>query len=174
MPPDNLLDFAEVARAVNIPIATGERLTTKAEFASLLRTGGAAILQPALGRSGGLWEARKIAALAEAFNAQMAPHLYAGPIEWAANIHLSVSIPNLLIAETIETEFHDQLIHGTIRVEDGFVAAPESPGLGIEVNEELARSHPYCGDRLHLEMQEVPCDYQDGNIFEGGAPPRDA
>ncbi len=174
VPPDNLLDFAEVARAVNIPIATGERLTTKAEFASLLRTGGAAILQPALGRSGGLWEARKIAALAEAFNAQMAPHLYAGPIEWAANIHLSVSIPNLLIAETIETEFHDQLIHGTIRVEDGFVAAPESPGLGIEVNEELARSHPYCGDRLHLEMQEVPCDYQDGNIFEGGAPPRDA
>ena len=174
VPPDNLLEFAEVARKVNIPVATGERLTTRAEFATLLRTGGAAILQPALGRSGGIWESRKIAAMAEAFNAHMAPHLYAGPVEWAANIHLSVSIPNLLIAETIETEFHDQLINGAIKVENGFVPAPEAPGLGIEVNEELARSQPYSGDQLHLEMQEAPCNYQGGNIFEGGAPARKA
>ncbi len=173
VPPDNLLEFAEVARAVNIPVATGERLTTKAEFASLLRIGGAAVLQPALGRSGGIWETRKVAAIAEAFNAHLAPHLYAGSVEWAANIHLSVSIPNLLIAETIETEFHNRLIRGAIKVENGFVPAPEGPGLGIDVDEELARSHPYEGDRLHLEMQEAPCDYQNGNIFEGGAPVRD-
>ncbi|MGY9050429.1 MAG: mandelate racemase/muconate lactonizing enzyme family protein, partial [Rhodobacterales bacterium] len=87
IPPDNLLEFAQVARAVRIPIATGERLTTKSEFATLLRTGGASILQPALGRSGGIWETKKIAAMAEAFNAEMAPHLYAGPVEWAANVH---------------------------------------------------------------------------------------
>ena len=79
IPPDNLLDFAEVARAVRIPVATGERLSTKAEFTTLLRTGGARILQPALGRSGGIWETKKIAAIAEGFTAQMAPHLYAGP-----------------------------------------------------------------------------------------------
>jgi len=172
IPPDNLLEFARVARAVNIPVATGERLTTKAEFAVLLRTAGAAILQPALGRCGGILETRKIAALAEAFNAQLAPHLYAGPVEWAANIHLSVSIPNFLIAETIETEFHDRLIGGTIKVDNGFVPAPEGPGLGVEVNEELARSHPYTGDRLHLEMQEAPCNYRSGNVFEGGASTR--
>jgi galactonate dehydratase len=59
-----------------------------------------------LGRAGGIWEARKIAAMAEAFGAQMAPHLYAGPVEWAANIHLAAAIPNLLMAETIETAFH--------------------------------------------------------------------
>ncbi len=88
IPPDNLLEFAEVARAVRIPVATGERLTTKAEFAAVLRTGGAKILQPALGRAGGIWEAKKIAAIAEVYNAEMAPHLYAGPVEWAANIHL--------------------------------------------------------------------------------------
>jgi len=174
IPPDNLLEFERVARAVNIPVATGERMTTKAEFATLLRTGGASILQPALGRAGGLWEMKKLAGMAEAFNAQMAPHLYAGPVEWAANIHLSVSIPNLLIAETIETEYHDRLIRGTIQVENGFVAAPQAPGLGIDIDEDLARAHPYHGDGLHLQMQEAPCDYQNGNIFQGGAPVKTA
>ncbi|WP_323770633.1 mandelate racemase/muconate lactonizing enzyme family protein [Antarctobacter sp.] len=170
IPPDNLLEFAEVARAVRIPIATGERLTTRAEFAALLRTGGAKILQPALGRAGGIWEMRKLAALAESFNAEMAPHLYAGPIEWAANIQLSVSIPNLLIAETIETPFHAALIKSAIKVDNGYVAAPQAPGLGIEVDEDLARAHPYTGDGLHLQMQDAPCDYANGNAFQGGAP----
>ena len=170
IPPDNVAQMAEVAARVAIPVATGERLSTKAEFAPVLRAGAASILQPALGRVGGIWEAKKIAAMAEVYNAQMAPHLYAGPIEWAANIHFAVSIPNLLIAETIETPFHDQLIKGSIRVERGFVPAPEAPGLGIEVDEDLARAHPYRGTGLHLEMQEAPCDYVDGNAFEGGAP----
>ena len=171
IPPDNLLEFAEVARAVRIPIATGERLTTKAEFATLLRTGGAKILQPALGRAGGIWEMKKVAAMAEAFNAELAPHLYAGPVEWAANIHFAASIPNLLIAETIETPFHDALIRGAIRVENGYIPVPDGPGLGIEVDEDLARAHPYTGTGLHLQMQAAPCDYHGGNAFLGGAPP---
>jgi len=151
-------------------VATGERMTTKAEFATLLQTGGAAILQPALGRAGGIWEMKKLAAIAEVFNAQMAPHLYAGPIEWAANIHLAASIPNLLIIETIETKFHNDLIGGSIQVENGFVQAPQAPGLGIEVNEALARAHPFDGEGLHLQMQDAPCDYQNSNSFAGGAP----
>ena len=174
IPPDNVAEMAKVAQSVRIPVATGERLTTKAEFAPVLRAGAATILQPALGRAGGIWEAKKIAAMAEVYNAQMAPHLYAGPVEWAANIHLAVSIPNLLMAETIETPFHDALIRSAIRVEEGFVPAPTAPGLGIDVDEDLARAHPYTGDGLHLQMQEDPCDYVDGNAFEGGAPaPRD-
>ena len=170
IPPDNIPEMARVARAVRIPVATGERLTTKAEFAAVLQAGAATILQPALGRAGGIWEMKKVAAIAEAHNAQMAPHLYAGPVEWAANIHLAASIPNLLMAETIETPFHDALIKGTIRVENGFIAAPTAPGLGIEVDEALARAHPFTGDGLHLQMQEAPCDYVNGNRFEGGAP----
>ena len=170
VPPDNVDAMARVARAVNIPVATGERLTTKAEFAALLRAGAAEILQPALGRAGGLWEMKKVAAMAEGFNVQMAPHLYAGPVEWAANLHFATSIPNLLIAETIETPFHDALIGGTIRVEDGFVSLSDAPGLGIEVDEALARAHPYTGTGLHLEMQEDPCSYTGDNAFEGGAP----
>ena len=170
VPPDNPAAMAEVARAVRIPVATGERLTTKAEFAAVLAAGAATILQPALGRSGGLWETKKIAALAETHNAQIAPHLYAGPVEWAANIHLAASIPNLLMIETIETPFHDALIKSKIRVEDGFVLPPETPGLGIEVDEDLARAHPYTGTGLHLEMRDAPCDYANGNNFQGGAP----
>ena len=170
VPPDDIPGMAEVARAVSIPLATGERLTTLSEFSAVLRAGAAAILQPALGRAGGLWQGRKIAALAEAHGAQIAPHLYAGPVEWAANIHLAAATPNLLMAETIETPFHAALIGGAIGVEEGFIPLPQAPGLGIAFDETLARAHPYDGDALHLEMQEDPCDYAEGNSFQGGAP----
>ncbi len=170
IPPDAVGEMAKVASATSIPVATGERLCTKAEFAPVLRQGVATILQPALGRAGGIWEMKKVAAIAEVYNAQMAPHLYAGPVEWAANIHLAMSIPNILMCECIETPFHDALVTRSIRVEDGFIKAPEGPGLGIEVDEDLARAHPFKGTGLHLEMQEDPCDYANGNAFQGGAP----
>ena len=170
--PDNLLEFQKLARSLKVPIAAGERLTTKYELATLLRSGGISILQPALGRAGGIWEMKKTSAIAEVFNAQMAPHLYAGPIEWAANIQLAVSIPNILILETIETNFHDELIKSSIQVDDGYIKAPQAPGLGIEVNEDLARRNPFDGDGLHLMMQDEPCDYKNGNFFHGGAPPK--
>ena len=171
IPPDNLSEFRKVQNALSIPIATGERLTTKMEFAEVLKSGGASIIQPALGRAGGIWETKKAAAIAEVFNAQVAPHLYAGPIEWAANVQLSASIPNLLIAESIETSFHDSLINGKIKVEDGHIEVSQEAGLGIEVNETLAEQHPYNGTDLHLMMQDDPCDYSNGNSFSGGAPP---
>ena len=172
IPPDNVNEMAKVARATSIPVATGERLTTKAEFAPVLRSGAATILQPALGRSGGILETKKIAAMAEVYNAQMAPHLYAGPVEWAANIQLAANIPNLLIAETIGTggDFHLPLIKHSIKWEEGYIIAPTAPGLGIEFDEDLARAHPWTGNGLHLEMQEAPCNYSEENRFEGGAP----
>lgn len=171
IPPDNFPALREVASRSPVPVATGERLTTKAEFAQALAHG-AQILQPALGRAGGIWEAKKIATLAEAYNAQMAPHLYAGPIEWAANVHLAASIPNLLMAETIETDFHHNLIKGGLTVDDGYIPVPTGPGLGIEVDEALARAHPYNGNGLHLQMTEAEVSYHEANIFEGGAPPK--
>ena len=108
--------MAKVAAATSIPVATGERLTTKNEFAQVLATGAATILQPALGRAGGILEGKKIAAIAETYNAQIAPHLYAGPVEWAANIQLAACIPNLLMVETIQTggDFHLPLIKHSI------------------------------------------------------------
>jgi L-alanine-DL-glutamate epimerase-like enolase superfamily enzyme len=145
--------MAEVARYTCLPIATGERLTTKYEFARVLACGAASILQPALGRVGGILEAKKIAAMAEAHYAQMAPHLYCGPVEGAANVQLAACIPNFLILESIERweGFHGEIISG-IRWEDGHVIPPTEPGLGITLNEALARAHPYTGDELHLVM----------------------
>ncbi len=172
VPPDNIPAMAQVAAATGIPVATGERLTTKAEFAQVLAAGAANILQPALGRAGGIWEGRKIAALAEAAGAQVAPHLYAGPVEWAANIHFAASIPNLLMVETILTggAFHLALIGHTIAWEDGYITPPTAPGLGIAFDEDLARAHPWDGAGLHLEMQQAPCDYSSENVFGGGSP----
>jgi L-alanine-DL-glutamate epimerase-like enolase superfamily enzyme len=174
IPPDNLLEFQNVAKQVRIPIATGERMTTKAEFSAVLRTGGASILQPALGRSGGILETKKIAAIGEVYNAQIAPHLYAGPVEWAANIQLAANIPNLLLVETILTggDFHLKLIKNSIKWEDGFIIAPTEPGLGISFDEQVALDNPYNGKELHLQMSEEGCDYQNKNDFLGGAPPR--
>ena len=152
-----------------MPIAAGERLTTKAEFATLLRAGGVGIVQPSLGRVGGLLEARKVAVLAEGFGAQVAPHLYAGPIAWAAAIQLGLSIPNFLILESIGTGggFHAELLKRPVRWEDGYVLAPEEPGLGVEIDEAVARAHPWRGDRLHLEMSPEPPDPR-GPPFGGG------
>ena len=167
-PPDHIEDMARVARNVRIPVATGERMTTKSEFATVLRAGAAEILQPALGRAGGIWEMKKTAAIAEVFNAQMAPHLYAGPVEWAANIHLAASIPNILMAETIETPFHDALIKGIYSRSRtaSLHRTDNAPGLGIERRRRpRPRAIPTQDDGLHLQMQEDPCDYADGNNF---------
>jgi len=157
--PESIDALARINAAVTTPIATGERLTTKYEFARVLACGAASILQPALGRVGGILEAKKIAAMAEAHYAQIAPHLYCGPVEGAANVHLATCIPNFLILESIERwdGFHGQIVSG-IRWEDGYVIPPTGPGLGIEFDEELARAHPYTGDELHLEMGPSPCE----------------
>jgi galactonate dehydratase len=114
-----------------------------------------------LGRVGGLLESRKIAGMAEAHYAQVAPHLYCGPIVGAANVQLAASIPNFLILESIERwdGFHAEILKVPIRWEAGYVIVPSEPGLGVELDEDVARAHPYPADgRLHLEMAERPID----------------
>jgi 2-dehydro-3-deoxyphosphogalactonate aldolase len=158
VPPDSPEEMAKVARATTIPIATGERLTTKYDFARLLHAGSAAILQMNLGRVGGILEAKKIAGMAEVHHAQIAPHLYCGPVVGAANIQLATCSPNFLILEGIERwqGFHAEILKKPIKWQDGFVIPPTEPGLGVELNEEVARQHPYKGTMLHLEMANYP------------------
>jgi 2-dehydro-3-deoxyphosphogalactonate aldolase len=158
VPPENADEMARVARSTTIPIATGERLTTKYEFARLLGAQAASILQMALGRVGGILEAKKIAGMAEAHYAQIAPHLYCGPIEGAANIHIGACSPNFLIQEGIQTwdGFHAEILKKPIRWEEGYLLPPTEPGLGVELNEDVAEQHPYSGKRLHLEMLDRP------------------
>jgi galactonate dehydratase len=157
-PPEMPEEMAKVARQTSIPIATGERLATKYEFARVLELKAAAILQMALGRVGGLLEAKKIAGMAEAHYAQIAPHLYCGPIEGAANIQISACSPNFLILESIQTwgGFHAEILKDPIRWEEGYVIPPTGPGLGVELNETVAAQHPYHGKELHLEMLDRP------------------
>ena len=157
-PPESPEEMAKVARKTSIPIATGERLTTKYEFSRVLETGAASILQPALGRVGGILEAKKIAGMAEASYAQIAPHLYCGPIEGAANIQLSTCSPNFLMLEGIQRwdGFHAEILKKPIRWESGYVIPPTEPGLGVELDEEVALAHPYSDTELHLEMADKP------------------
>jgi 2-dehydro-3-deoxyphosphogalactonate aldolase len=158
VPPDSPEEMALVARATSIPIAAGERLTTKYDFLRVLRANAAAILQMNLGRVGGLLEAKKIAGMAEAQHVQIAPHLYCGPIVGAANIQLAACSPNFLILEGIERwqGFHAEILRKPIRWEGGYVIPSREPGLGVELNEAVARANPYRGDKLHLEMTQHP------------------
>lgn len=158
VPPEMPEEMAKVARATSIPVATGERLTTKYEFARVLETGAASILQMNLGRVGGLLEAKKIAGMAETRYAQIAPHLYCGPVVGAANIQLAACSPNFLILESIQTwqGFQAEILKSPIRWEEGHVIPPTAPGLGIELDEAVLERHPYAGDRLHLEMADRP------------------
>lgn len=155
-PPDQMDAIGRVAHATSIPVATGERLTTKMEFHQALKAG-VSILQPDIGRSGGIWETKKIAMTAELYNAQIAPHIYCGPVAHAAATHLAISSPNFLILETIQTEFHDTVVQKPLTWEAGYMVAPTEPGLGLTLNEEVINAHHYTtGGRLHLEMTQVP------------------
>ncbi|MEO0362776.1 MAG: enolase C-terminal domain-like protein, partial [Pseudomonadota bacterium] len=83
------------------------------------------------------------------------PHLYCGPIEGAANVQLAACIPNFLILESIERwdGFHAKILKTPMRWEDGYVLPPTEPGIGVELDEDVARAHPYEGDELHLGME---------------------
>jgi L-alanine-DL-glutamate epimerase-like enolase superfamily enzyme len=156
VPPDMPEVMAEVARSTSIPVATGERLTTKWEFARIIEQRAAAILQPNLGRSGGILETKKIAAMAEAYHVQIAPHCYCGPIEAAANIQLAATLPNFLILEAILDfgGFHGDLLKKKIEWQDGYVIPSNEPGLGVELDEAVCAAHPWQGRDLHLGMVE--------------------
>ena len=157
VPPENFEEMGRVSYSTTIPIATGERLTTKYEFSKVLQSQGASILQMNLGRVGGILEAKKIAGLAETHYAQIAPHLYCGPIVGAANIQISTCSPNFLILEGVKDwgDFYSEILKDPIKWEKGYVIPSDKPGLGVELNEKLAEKAIYEGTKLHLEMAEI-------------------
>jgi galactonate dehydratase len=157
VPPENFDAMGMVANSTTIPIATGERLTTKYEFSKVLNSKAASILQMNLGRVGGILEAKKIAAIAETQYAQIAPHLYCGPIVGAANIQISTCCPNFLIIEGVKEwqGFYSEILKEPIQWEKGYVIPSDKPGLGVELNENVAKKYSYSGSKLHLEMAEL-------------------
>jgi 2-dehydro-3-deoxyphosphogalactonate aldolase len=151
--------MAEVANKTSIPVATGERLTTKYEFFDVLKNNAASIIQMNLGRVGGILEAKKIASLAEVFYAQIAPHLYNGPVGAAASIQLATASPNFLIQESIQTwgGFYEEILKEPIIWREGFIIPSAKPGLGIELNKKVVEAaSPYKGKKLHISMDSKP------------------
>ena len=157
VPPENFEEMGKVASSTSIPVATGERLATKYEFSKILESKGASILQMNLGRVGGILESKKIAGFAETHYAQIAPHLYCGPIVGAANIQIATCSPNFLILEGVKNwgDFYSEILDEPIEWKNGYVIPPTKPGLGIELNENVLNKNTYNGSKLHLEMAEI-------------------
>ncbi len=145
VPPENVNEMARVARSTSIPIATGERLTTKFEFREVLDKQAAQILNVAVGRAGGILESKKIAGMAEAHYAQIAPWMSTGPIAEAAAVQLSTCCPNFLILEGIEKwdGFASEVLKEPFKWEKGYLEIPTGPGLGVELDEKVAAKHLY-------------------------------
>lgn len=146
VPHTNVSAMVEVARRSPVPIATGESLSNKQQFAELLKHDAVSILQPEPLNLGGLFAARKIADMVDAHFGMVAPHSAQGPVSSAACVQLNASTPNFYIHEIFD-EFNEpwekEIVINPVEVVDGYIEIPERPGLGIDLNlEEIAR-HPY-------------------------------
>jgi galactonate dehydratase len=141
VPPENIEEMARVAAHTSIPIAAGERLATKYEFARLIERQAAQIIQLDVGQCGGILESKKIAAMAEAHYALIAPHMYQGPIAAAAAVQLDTCSPNFYIQEYNVNALHAEIFVAPIRFERGVITPPTGPGLGVELDEAVVRRH---------------------------------
>jgi len=139
---DSVISQGEIAGRTTIPVANGERMHTIWEFRELLTHGGPQYVRPDVGLAGGLTQCKKIAAIAESFHSAVVTHNYLGPILTAASVHLDTSIPNFLTQEyamSDEAE-HNQIYRTVLKREGGYIPVPETPGLGVVLDEELLKS----------------------------------
>ena len=142
--PENIDALASLRAKVNIPIATGEMLYTKFAFRDVLVKGAADILQPDVCVTGGLGEMKRIAALAETFYANIAPHNPMGPVAIAVNVHFAASTQNFLILEYVPDDKPPRrdFVKEPLVVKDGYIDVPDGPGYGIELNEDAFERYP--------------------------------
>lgn len=150
---ENYEAFREIASCTTTPIATGERLFTRWDFKKIFEQGVVDIIQPDLSHAGGILECRKIAAMAEVYDMAVAPHCPLGPIALAACLNLDACTPNAIIQEqslgihyNVGNDLLDFLTDKTVfNYENGYVAIPQKPGLGIEINESKVRELSLAG-----------------------------
>jgi galactonate dehydratase len=148
VPPDNHKALAKAAAGINLPVATGERLTNKWEFRELFELQACDIIQPDITNTCGLAEGKKIAAMAEVRYMMVAPHNVGGPVSTAACLHLDATLPNFKVQEYFN-DFVDAWVKtvatGLPEVDpaDGCFALPSGPGLGVELNEAAIAEHPF-------------------------------
>lgn len=141
VPPEMVEEMARVAAQTSIPIAAGERLATKYDFANLLEKQAAGIIQVDVGQCGGILEAKKIAAIAESHHALIAPHMYVGPIAAAAAVQLDTCSANFMLQEFNDGPLHREIFEEPILVKDGFITTPTGPGLGLVLDDKVVARH---------------------------------
>ena len=151
-PPDTPTMLTQVANNTDVPLAAGERLYTRAEFADLLAQQLVSFIQPDILHCGGFSEARKIAAMAEAYGVPVCPHNAAGPVGTAITLQLAACTPNFLWLEYFygDAPWRDEVCLPAIEVKNGFAAVPSAPGLGLSLNQRVATLHPYQARDLHF------------------------
>lgn len=164
VPPGDFEGLASLGRRTSVPLATGERLVDRAEFNTAFASGAVSIIQPDICHCGGLLEAKKIAAQAEAFGIGVAPHNPLGPIAGAAALHFAVSTPNHVIQEEMvgAVPWYFDVVQGPIERAEGYWQVPQAPGLGVEVNEAECRRHPFAQEVLHTTNAVI----DDGTIVD--------
>lgn len=162
--PEVLDAMADIARAVSMPIATGERIMSQDVFRDLLAKRAASVLQPDIVHCGGLTQARRIAAMAEAYRVSIAPHNPQGPVSTAASLELGFATPSYLICEAVHADvpWRQDIVRSGFTVEkEGRIVRPSNrPGLGIEIDENEVKKHPF--------EQELPeqCFHRDGSVAD--------
>ncbi len=146
VPAENVPALAEVRERVNIPVVTGETLYTKAAFREVFERRAADIINPDVCNCGGILELKEIAAMAEPYYVAVSPHNYnSTSIGLAATVQVAACLPNFIITEYFVNfaEVSDAISVSPMKVENGYIAIPDTPGLGLELNEEALRQHPY-------------------------------
>jgi len=132
--------LAEVQRATKAPLAVGETLAGLAAYRDLITGGGAQIVVVDVGWVGGVTEARKVAAVAEAFELPVAPHDCTGPVVYTAATHLALHLPNAIVQESVRafwSGWYAELVTALPRIEEGMIFAPAGPGLGTALRPEV-------------------------------------
>ena len=143
-PTEDLDATAQITRFSSIPIATGERLVGRHQFRELFEKRACHIIQPDLSHCGGLWEARKIAAMAETYSMSVAPHNPNGPVATAVAVQFALATPNWIIQEAITSDvpWRNEVILNPIEVVEGNAVFSDRPGLGIDIDESAAAKYP--------------------------------
>ncbi|MFE9203605.1 galactonate dehydratase [Micromonospora sp. NPDC007230] len=167
--PENSHLIGELVRATTTPVSTGERLYNRQEFLPVLQAG-IAVAQPDLSHAGGITEVRKIAALAEVYDVQLAPHCPLGPIALASCLQVGFATPNYLIQEqsigihyNLGAEVLDYCLDKKpLSFVDGHVERLTGPGLGIEIDEDAVRA----ADKRGHAWRSPTWRHRDGSYAE--------
>lgn len=147
---EHLDGLREVANNCSVPLATGERMFTRWAFKDVLKAGFIDILQPDVSHTGGIWELRKIAAMAEAYDVAIAPHCPLGPLTLASSLQIDFCTPNAFLQEQslqIATQALPYVLGAPYKFEDGYILRNNRPGLGLDIDEDAVREAAKVGHR---------------------------